>query len=174
MSFDADLVVDKSLNVTSGGFPAENAGGPSWLIGHRYSQNLIGYLQLSPDLHSPFPATLAELFNQTGPLSPAVSCTIEAGHFNNTSGTVLRCSAFEVNIISESCQQFHADARRSALLYAGRRRFLARADGAWVSGLFTDPALLPIFRTITLFPLVRPATSNDYWYIADVDATCFS
>ena len=52
--FDADLVVDKSLNVTSGGFPAENAGGPSGFSAVA-SRNMVGYLQLSPDLHSPFP-----------------------------------------------------------------------------------------------------------------------
>ena len=58
MLFDADLVVDKSLDVTRGGFPAENAGGPAGLP-RSLRKNLVGYLQLSPDLHSPFPATLA-------------------------------------------------------------------------------------------------------------------
>ncbi len=44
--FDADLVVDKSLNVTSGGFPAENSGGPAGFSAVA-SRDMVGYLQLS-------------------------------------------------------------------------------------------------------------------------------
>jgi hypothetical protein len=164
--FDADMVLDKSLNVLSGGFAATNAGGPSGYSAVA-SQNNIGYLQLSPDGHSPFPATLGLLFVRTGALTPAISCSVEAGGFNNASGTVLRCSAFDVDMISEAI-----DASKTpvpALGVALRGSPQIPRGGGWSMGqrqyTQTAPAALPSDFPV---PLVRPATSDDYWYIADV------
>jgi hypothetical protein len=162
--FDADLAMDHSLNVTSGGFPAESVGGPSGLNAVA-SQNIVGYLQLSPDLVTPDANTLALLFDKTGPFSPAISCTVEAGRFSGTAGTVLRCSAFEVDMILDPQGSPSVPAIGVALRGAPQ---IPRAGG-WSMGQrpYTDPApsALPSDYPV---PLVRPAASNDYWYIADV------
>ncbi len=163
--FDADLVMDGSLNITTGGFAAENVGGPSGLTAVS-SKNMVGYLQLSPDVHSPFPDTLALLFDQTGPLTPAISCTTEAGRFNNTAGTVLRCSAFEVDMITDAAS---TSTPVPALGVALRGAPQIPRGGGWSMGerSFTDPAPSALPNDYPV-PLVRPATSNDYWYIADI------
>ncbi len=163
--FDADLVLDANLNVLSGGFAAQNAGGPSGLTAVPSKDN-VGYLQLAPDGFSPFPATLALLFAKTGAVFPAVSCTVEAGRFNNTPGTILRCSAFEVNMITAATS---SSTPTPAVGVALRGAPQIPRGGGWSMGqrLYTDtaPAALPNDYPV---PLVRPATSNNYWYIADV------
>jgi hypothetical protein len=163
--FDADLVLDGSLNVRSGGFPAQNAGGPSGLTAVTSKDN-VGYLQLAPDGFSPFPATLALLFAKTGAVSPAVSCTVEAGRFNNTPGTVLRCSAFEVDMIAAATS---SSTPTPAVGVALRGAPQIPRGGGWSMGqrLYTEPAPAALPNDYPV-PLVRPATSNDYWYIADV------
>jgi hypothetical protein len=163
--FDADLVLDASLNVLSGGFAAQNAGGSSGLTAVPSKDN-VGYLQLAPDGFSPFPATLALLFAKTGAVFPAVSCTVEAGRFNNTPGTILRCSAFEVNMITAATS---SSTPTPAVGVALRGAPQIPRGGGWSMGqrhyTATAPAALPNDYPV---PLVRPATSNNYWYIADV------
>jgi hypothetical protein len=162
--FDADLVLDKDIKVTSGGFAAENIGGPAGLTAVA-SQNLIGYLQLRPVLGNPTLAQVALLVSKSGPLSPAISCTVEAGSFGGTTGTVLRCSAFEVDDVTESTSGAGVPTLGVALRGAPQ----IPRGGGWSMGLrpYTDPApsALPSDYPV---PLVRPNTSNDFWYVADV------
>jgi hypothetical protein len=166
--FDADMVLDNSLDVLSGGFAAKNSGGPSGFSAVA-SQNNVGYLQLAPDAISPAPPTLAQLFNQTGALTPAISCTVEAGGFDNTQGTVLRCSALEVNMIPAPNAIDPAKTPVPALGVALHGAPQIPRGGGWSMGqrqyTQTAPAALPNNFPV---PLVRPATSKDYWYIADV------
>jgi hypothetical protein len=163
--FDADLVLDSGLKVASGGFAAENAGGPSGSTAVP-SANMVGYLQLAPDGASPFPATLALLFAKSGALYPAISCTVDAGSFNSTPGTPLRCSAFEVNMITEATS---TSTPTPAVGVALRGAPQIPRGGGWSMGqrLYTAsaPSALPNDFPV---PLVRPASSKDYWYIADV------
>ena len=162
--FDADLVLDKSLDVTSGGFPSKNIGGPSGLTAVA-SKNIIGYLQLSPDLQPASLAAVAALLAKTGPLSPAISCTVQAGNFGGMTGTILRCSAFEVDRIMEPTGSIGVPTLGVALRGAPQ----IPRGGGWSMGRrsFTDPnpSALPSNYPV---PLVRPNTSNDFWYIADV------
>lgn len=164
--FDADMVVDKSINVLSGGFAATNAGGPSGYSAVA-SRNNVGYLQLLPDGHSPFPATLALLFQKSGSLYPAISCSVEAGHFSSKPGSVLRCSAFEVNMINDAIDTSKTPVPAVGVALRGAPQI--PRGGGWSMGqrLYTQtaPAALPADFPV---PLVRPASSNDYWYIADV------
>ena len=106
------------------------------------------------------------LFEQTGPLNPAISCTVEAGHFNNTSGTVLRCSAFDVDIVNQTAS---SSTPTPAVGVALRGAPQIPRGGGWSMGQrpYTDPAPSALPNDFPV-PLVRPATSNDYWYIADV------
>ncbi len=162
--FDADLALDGSLKVTSGGFPAESVGGPAGLTAVA-SQNMVGYLQLRPVLVNPTLAQVALLLGKSGPLSPAISCTVEAGSFGGTAGTVLRCSAFQVDDITELTGGAGVPTVGVALRGAPQ----IPRGGGWSMGRrpYTNPApsALPSDYPV---PLVRPNTSNDFWYIADV------
>jgi hypothetical protein len=162
--FDADLALDGSLKVTGGGFPAENIGGPAGLTAVA-SQNMVGYLQLRPVLVNPTLAQVALLVSKSGPLSPAISCTVEAGGFGGTAGTVLRCSAFQVDDITEAA----GGAGVPTLGVALRGAPQIPRGGGWSMGrrTYTNPApsALPSDYPV---PLVRPNTSNDFWHIADV------
>jgi hypothetical protein len=162
--FDADLGVDKSLNVKSGGFHATVPGvtNPPTMVA---SKNLIGYVQIAPDLQSPDPKVLEALFARIGALDPAIACTVEAGSFNSQAGTVFRCSAFEVNMITEPASSSLVPALGAALRGAPQ----IPRGGGWSMGQrkYTDPSPSALPNDYPV-PLVQPATSQSFWYIADI------
>jgi hypothetical protein len=162
--FDADLGINNSLNVKAGGFTTTVTGvsNPPIMVA---SQDLIGYVQVAPDAQSPTPAIMAQLFAQIGALTPAISCVVEAGSFNSQPGTVFRCSAFEVDIITEPA----SNPNQPALGVALRGAPQIPRGGGWSMGQrkYTDtaPSSLPNDFPV---PLVQPESSTSYWYIADV------
>lgn len=162
--FDADLGVNPSLNVTTGGFTTTIAGisNPPTVVA---STNMIGYVQIAPDGQSPDPTVMNELFAKTGPFTPAISCTVEAGRFGGQSGTTLRCSAFEVNMITEATSNPNVPALGAALRGAPQ----IPRGGGWSMGqrAYTQSAPAALPNTFPV-PLVQPAGSTDFWYIADV------
>jgi len=162
--FDADLVLDGSLTIRSGGVTgtSEDTAGLTVVP----SKNMVGFLQLSPDFDPPYPETLALLFRKTGPLTPEISCTVEVGDFNQTPGLVLRCSAFEVDMVTEPTNQATlAPAVGVALRGAPR----IPRGGGWSMGQrsYKNPAPSALPNNYPV-PLVRPAFNNDFWYIADL------
>jgi len=162
--FDADLGVVPSLNVLQGGFTAPVSGiaNPPVLVA---SRDMIGYVQIAPDGASPDPPTMEALFEQTGPLAPAIACTVEAGRAGSLPGTTLRCSAFEVDIISET----NTGAETPALGVALRGAPQIPRGGGWSLGQrkFTDPAPSALPNDFPA-PLVQPAGVTDFWYLSDV------
>jgi len=161
--FDADLGVASSLNVLNGGFSAPVSGisNPPVLVA---SRDMIGYVQIAPDGQSPDPATMKAMFDQSGPFTPAIACAVEAGHLNSLPGTTLRCSAFEVNIITESNTAAPAPALGVALRGAPQ----IPRGGGWSMGQrkFTDPAPAALPNDFPV-PLVQPAGVSSLWYLAD-------
>jgi hypothetical protein len=162
--FDADLGVAPSLNVLKGGFSAPVSGisNPPVLVA---SRDLIGYVQIQPDHQTPDQATLKLFFDQTGPFSPAIGCTVEAGQSAGLPGTTLRCSAFEVNIITET----NTGAPVPALGVALRGAPQIPRGGGWSLGQrkFTDPAPSALPNDFPV-PLVQPAGVTNLWYLSDV------
>ncbi|HTA42920.1 MAG TPA: hypothetical protein VK789_10765 [Bryobacteraceae bacterium] len=165
VTFDADFALDPALHVLSGGFPAQNVGGPAGSSATA-SSGVIGYLQLAPDQTDVTPPVLAGLLAQTGAVTPSISCKVEAGKFSaGTSGTVFRCSAFDVDAITQSTGGAPTPSFGVALRGAPQ---IPNAGG-WSMGVraYTNPAPASLPNNFPV-PLVRPATSNNYWYIADV------
>ena len=165
VTFNTDFVLDPALNVVSGGFAANSIGGPS-SSSATASAGVIGYLQLSPDGTDVTPNALAALLAQTGPVTPLISCTVEAGSFGaHSSGTIFRCSAFEVNRVTLPSGSSGTPAFGVALRGAPQ---IPNAGG-WSMGVraFTNPAPSALPNTFPV-PLVRPAANKNYWYIADV------
>ncbi|MGA8481803.1 MAG: hypothetical protein WB696_27880 [Chthoniobacterales bacterium] len=162
--FDADLGVVPGLNVVSGGFTAPVSGiaSPPVLVA---SRDIIGYLQLQPDGQTPDPNTMKALFDQVGPFTPTIGCTVEAGHSNNLPGTTLRCSAFEVEIITET----NTGAPVPALGVALRGAPQILRGGGWSLGQrkFSDPAPSALPNDFPV-PLVQPAGVTGFWYLSDV------
>jgi hypothetical protein len=162
--FDADLGVAPTLNVVQGGFSAPVSGisNPPVLVA---SRNMIGYVQIAPDGQSPDPSTLQAFFDQVGPFTPAVSCTVEAGHSNNLPGTTLRCSVFEVNMITET----NIGAPTPAMGVALRGAPQIPRGGGWSLGQrkFSDPAPSALPNDFPI-PLVQPAGITNFWYLSDV------
>jgi len=162
--FDADLGIEPSLNVISGGFraPVEGVASPPMLVAAR---DMVGYMQASPLGHSPSPPVLAGLFKQIGALHPDIACTVEAGSFNARPGTKLRCTAFEVNMFEHPVGDPLVPALGVALQGAPQ----IPSGGGWSLGhrKFSEPAPTALPKDHPV-PLVRPATSNNFWFIADV------
>ncbi|MBV8585988.1 MAG: hypothetical protein JO308_06850 [Verrucomicrobia bacterium] len=162
--FDADLGVEPSLKVLSGGFKAAVSGisNPPVLVA---SRDIIGYLQLQPDAQTPGPDTMKALFDQVGPFTPAIGCNVEVGQANNVPGTTLRCSAFEVGMITES----NTGAPVPAMGVALRGAPQIPRGGGWSMGQrsFSDaaPSALPNDFPV---PLVRPNGTTDLWFLSDV------
>jgi hypothetical protein len=162
--FDADLAVAASLHVTAGAFVATPAGasGPLTLVP---SQDIVGYVQLLPVGDPPSPTQLTALIQQYGPFTPAVSCTVEAGKFGTGPGTVLRCSAFEVAVVTTG----QGGASNPAIGVALRGAPQIPRGGGWSMGVrnYTDqaPAALPNDFPV---PLVQNNDNTSLWNVADV------
>jgi len=108
---------------------------------------------------------MKQLFRQTGPLMPAISCTVEAGSFGQVKpGTKFRCSSLEVDIITESPNGQHIPAFGVALRGAPQ---IPR--GGWSMGKrsYKDPAPAALPDNYPV-PLVRPNSSHSLWFIADI------
>ncbi|MBV8099188.1 MAG: hypothetical protein JOZ31_08520 [Verrucomicrobia bacterium] len=162
--FDADLGVAPSLKVLSGGFSAPVLGivNPPVLVA---SKDIVGYLQLQPDGQTPDPNTMKALFDQVGPFTPAVGCAVEAGQSISLPGTTLRCSAFEVGMITET----NTGAPVPALGVALRGAPQIPRGGGWSMGQrkFSDPAPSALPDDFPV-PLVQPAGVTDFWFLSDV------
>jgi hypothetical protein len=163
--FDADLGVASGLKVVNGGFEAPVAGisDPPVLVS---STNMVGYLQIQPDSTVPDPSIMENLLGQVGPLSPAISCTVEVGATSNLPGTTLRCTAFQTNIISQGTAG-PVPALGVALMGAPQ----IPRGGGWNMGQrkFSDPAPSALPSDLPV-PLVQPTASPPVktWYMADV------
>ncbi|MGZ3195915.1 MAG: hypothetical protein ACXWI1_02195 [Croceibacterium sp.] len=161
--FDADLGVDPSIKVVTGGFtaPVEGVTNPPVLVA---SRDLVGYMQTAPLATVPGPAYLKMLFDKVGNFTPAAACTVEAGGFGGAPGVTLRSSVFEVGMITGTL-----GAPVPALGVALRGAPVIPTGGGWSLGhrSFTEPApsALPAGFPV---PLVRPATEKNFWYVADV------
>lgn len=158
--FDADLELDESLKVISGGFKVGNSTRVP-------SKDMVGFMQMEPDTVPPSPGVLDMLFQQVGPLKPEISCTVEVGSFNGNPGPRFRCSALEVNTFS----QLHADPDMRPAMGIALRGVPQIPHGVgWSMGKrsIEEPAPSELPRD-TPVPLVKPYNSNDFWYIADID-----
>jgi hypothetical protein len=162
--FDADLGIAASLKVLQGGFSALVAGitNPPVLVA---SRDIAGYLQLQPDEHIPDPTAMETLLKQTGPLTPAIACVVEAGAASTLPGTTLRCSAFETTIITQE----NNGALVPALGVALRGAPQIPRGGGWSLGQrkYTDAAPSALPNDFPA-PLVQPAGVSNFWYLSDV------
>jgi hypothetical protein len=162
--FDADLGVVPALKVVSGGFKAPVSGiaNPPVLVA---SRDIVGYLQLQPDGQTPDPNVMKALFDQVGPFTPTIGCTVEAGQSNNLPGTTFRCSAFEVGMMTVT----NTGAPVPAMGVALRGAPQISRGGGWSMGQrkFSDaaPSALPNDFPV---PLVQPAGTTEFWYVSDV------
>jgi hypothetical protein len=158
--FDADLGVNDTLNVVNGGFSSSPV-----LVA---SRDMVGWVQIRPVVppgSSPDPNALLELFKQSGEFTPAAAFSVEAGQSGGVPGTVLRCSAFEVNMITEPIGGPNVPALGVALRGAPQ----IPRGGGWSLGRrkFSDPAPSALPSDFPV-PLVQPAGVTNLWYIADV------
>jgi hypothetical protein len=167
--FDADIGVASSLDVTAGAFTATPAfeTGQLTLVP---SQDLAGYLQLLPVGDPPTPANLASLVNQYGPFTPAVTCTVQAGKFGtgsgaSTAGTILRCSAFEVAVVTTGQSANPSPELGVALRGAPQ----VPRGGGWSMGVrrYTDQAPTALPNDFPV-PLVQNNNDTTRWHLADV------
>ena len=165
VTFDADLGLDPELKARRGSFHLHVRGikGRTALVA---SQDLVGWVQTAPDHTAPPPDAMATLFAQGGPFQPQISCTVEAGAFGGRRGTRLRASAFSLGTITRAASAGATPAFGVALLGAPR---IPHAGG-WSMGVrpYTSPAPTALPTNYPV-PLVRPASSDDFWYIADVE-----
>ena len=161
--FDADFGVDPTLNVLTGGFHAPAAGVPSPPV-FVAGRDIIGYLQVEPNRQTPDQSILQKLLHKTGPLTPAIHCMVEAGHIANQTGTVMRCSAFEVNIIDAT----NTGAKVPAIGVALRGAPQIPRGGGWSLGRrkFNEAAPTALPNDFPA-PLVRPTGGPNFWYLAD-------
>jgi hypothetical protein len=162
--FDADLGIDPSLNVVNGGFSAPVSGvtNPPVLVA---SRDLIGWVQILPVDQVPDPVTMQELIAQGGPFTPGIAAAVEAGQSSSIPGTTLRCSAFEVDMITSP----NTGPPVPALGVALRGAPQIPRGGGWSLGQrkFSDPAPSALPSDFPV-PLVRPAGVTNFWHIADV------
>ena len=161
--FDADLGVAKSLNVLGGGF-AGATGGPSQAEFLVASRDILGYVQIAPDLPADADAVEA-LISGYGPFAPSISCTVEVGAFDGHPGTVVRCSAFEVAAITRGAPGSLTPSFGVALRGAPQ----IPRGGGWSMGLrrSAEPAPTALAGDFPV-PLVQPAGTGDFWHVADV------
>jgi hypothetical protein len=159
--FDADIGIASTLDVTAGARSAvpafENA--PVTLTP---SQDLVGYLQLLPVDTALAPDQITALVEQAGPLTPAVSCTVEAGKFGSGAGTVLRCSAVEIDVVQPSQG---GDAELGIALRGAPQ---IPRGGGWSMGVrrYTDQAPTALPNDFPV-PLVQNNNDTSLWHIAD-------
>jgi hypothetical protein len=164
--FDADIgvAVAAGLNVTAGAFRAVPAFETDQLT-LVPSRDLVGYLQLLPVETVPTPAQQAALVEQYGPFTPAVSCTVEAGKFGSGAGTVLRCSAFEIGVVTTG-QSSNPNPELGVALHGAPR---IPRGGGWSMGVrqYTDQAPTALPNDFPV-PLVQNNNDTSRWHIADV------
>ena len=161
--FDADVGVAAGVNVTAGAFTAVPAFETEQLT-LVPSRDLVGYLQLTVDT-VPTPAQQAALVEQFGPFTPAVSCTVEAGKFGSGAGTVLRCSAFEIAVVTTG----QGGNPNPELGVALRGAPQIPRGGAWSLGVrrYTDQAPTALPNDFPV-PVVQNNNDTSVWHIADV------
>jgi hypothetical protein len=164
--FDADLGVAESIQVPGGAFTGQPPGAtqPINLV---TSQQILGFVQLLPVGQPPTPAQLADLVSAQGPFTPAVAFTATAGSFGaGTAGTVLRCSAFEVAVVTTNVSSSPSNPPLGVALRAAPQ---IPSAGGWSMGVRnyrnSAPASLPNAFPV---PVVQNNTSTDMWNIADV------
>ena len=159
--FDADIGIAPSLDVTAGARTAVPAfeNTPVTLTP---SQDLVGYLQLGPVGTALTPPQITALVEQAGPFTPAVSCTVEAGKFGSGTGTVLRCSAVEINVVNPS------EGGDAELGIALRGAPQIPRGGGWSMGVrrYTDQAPTALPNDFPV-PLVQNNNDTSLWHIAD-------
>jgi len=167
--FDADIGIDHGLHVVSGGFPFNLPGfapQPTLVA----SRDLVGYIQLAPvgggAAGTASPEILSQLFQKTGPMHPAAACVVEIGAFGGKPGTVVRCSAFAVDMVRLPKGLALTPAMGAAMLAAPQ----IPRGGGWSLGHRkyneTAPAILPNDFPV---PIVQPATDLNHWYLADLE-----
>lgn len=159
--FDADIGIAPSLDVTAGARTAVPAfeNTPVTLTP---SQDLVGYLQLGPVDTALTPPQITALVQGAGPLTPAVSCTVEAGKFGSGAGTVLRCSAVEIDVVQPSQG---GDAELGIALRGAPQ---IPRGGGWSMGVrrYTDQAPTALPNDFPV-PLVQNNNDTSLWHIAD-------
>lgn len=164
--FDADLGVADSIKVAGGTFTGQPPGAtqPINLVA---SQQILGFVQLLPVGQPPTPAQLADLVSGKGPFTPAVAFTATAGSFGaGTAGTALRCSAFEVAVVTTNVSSSPSNPPLGVALRAAPQ---IPSAGGWSMGVRNyqnaAPASLPNAFPV---PVVQNNASPDMWNIADV------
>ncbi|MDH6243826.1 hypothetical protein [Mycobacterium sp. OTB74] len=165
VSFDADLGVaggPTGLNVSTGGLID-----PSNRMQLVPSQQILGYVQLLPVGEPPSPLQLGQLVSGHGPFTPAVSFTAEVGSFGpGTAGTVLRCSAFEVGVLTTNVSSTSTNPPLGVALRGAPQM---PRGGGWSMGVRNyqnqAPSSLPDDFPV---PLVQNNSTPDMWNIADV------
>ena len=159
--FDADIGIAPSLDVTAGARTAVPAF-ESTAVTLTPSQNLVGYMQLLPVDTALTPPQITALVEQAGPLTPAVSCTVEAGKFGSGAGTVLRCSAVEIDVVNPS------EGGDAELGIALRGAPQIPRGGGWSMGVrhYTDQAPTALPNDFPV-PLVQNNNDTSLWHIAD-------
>jgi hypothetical protein len=158
--FDADLGIASGLEVRSGAFvkSVAHVSLPQTLAA---SQGVLGWVQIS-DAVDPAARDLAALIDGHGPFTPAVSFSAEAGGFGGGTGTVLRCSAFEVAVASTG-----GDSANPSFAVALHGAPLIPRGGGWSMGVrrFSQGSPTALAEDLPV-PLVRNNDSADLWHLA--------
>ena len=160
--FDADLGIAPGLKVNAGGFevPVTGVPHPPPLVA---SKDIVGYVQLT-DGDPPAPSGLADLLEQYGPFTPGVSCVVEAGAFGGRPGTVLRCSSFEVGVVTTEVSA--SDPSFGVALHGAPQ--IPRAGG-WSMAVrnFSQQSPTALSNDFPV-PLVQSNGGTGLWHIANV------
>jgi hypothetical protein len=163
--FDADIGIDQRIQVQQGGTPSsllDADGNPVTLVAAR---DLVGYVQLSPTQQDADITQVQQLFAQTGPIQSAFSCIVQAGGLGSAPGTVLRCSAIEVDVANQTDGTNPAPALGAAL----RGAPVLPRDGHWSVGRrgSSDPAPASLGGDFPA-PLVQALSDPKTWHVADI------
>jgi hypothetical protein len=163
--FDADIGLDHRVTVLQGGHSTTLKDADGNAVTLSPARDLVGYVQLGPDGVSPNAVDLQGLFQQTGPISAAFSCTAQIGSLGATTGTTLRCSAIEVNMPVISTGPTPVPAVAAAL----RSAPVLPHDGAWGFGQRrpNDPSPSPLGHDFPV-PITQPTTDPNTWHVADI------
>jgi len=163
--FDADIGIDQRIQVQQGGTPSgllDVDGNPVTLVAAR---DLVGYVQLAPTQQDADITQVQQLFAQTGPIQSAFSCIVQAGGLGSAPGTVLRCSAIEVDVVNQTDGTNPAPALGAAL----RGAPVLPRDGHWSVGrrAASDPAPASLGGDFPA-PLVQALSDPQKWHVADI------
>jgi hypothetical protein len=163
--FDADIGIDQRIQVQQGGTPSnllDADGNPVTLVSAR---DLAGYVQLAPTQQDADIQQVQQLFAQVGPLQSPFSCVVQAGALGSTPGTLLRCSAIEVDVVNQTDGTNPAPALGAAL----RGAPVLPRDGHWSVGrrASSDPAPASLGGDFPA-PLVQALSDPKRWHVADI------